>query len=117
MSDFNYSIEDLNDTSSIARKTNENFYRNVPNNEPLKTSYSQNGDASRTLTQRDLQSVLAGDALYRSPTFALQLANQSTQSSINGILGSVGGADANNLKIQDPNSSDPNAVLTRSISI
>lgn len=90
MSDFNYSLEDLNDTSSIVRKTNENFYANVPNNEPLKTSYSTSGDAQRTLTQRDLQSVLSGDAIYRTPTFGLQLANQTTQSSINGILASVG---------------------------
>ena len=114
MSDFNYSIEDLTDTSSITRKTSNNFYGNLPTGEPIVTSDSKSGDASRSLTQRDLQSVLAGDALYRNPAFALQLSNQSVQSSINGILGSVGGADANNLKIQDPNSSNPNATLTRS---
>jgi hypothetical protein len=89
MSDFNYSIDDLTDTSAIARKTSENFYRDAPNGVPLKTSYSESGDAQRTLTQRDLQSVLSGDALYRNPNFALQLSNQNVQSSINGILGAV----------------------------
>lgn len=52
-----------------------------------------------------------GDALYRSPNFALQMSNNNTQSSINSILASVGGPDANNLEIQDPNSQDPNAKL------
>lgn len=83
MSDFNYSIEDMEDTSSITRKTVDSFYRNAPNGQPLKTSYAENGDVSRTLTQRDLQSVLAGDALYRTPNFALQVSNQNVQSSIN----------------------------------
>jgi hypothetical protein len=103
MSDFNYSIEDLTDTSSIARKTSNNFYGNLPTGEPVVTSFSQSGDASRSLTQRDLQSVL-------------QLSNQSAQSSINGILGSISGADDKNIVIQDPNSSNPNAKLVRSCS-
>lgn len=98
MSDFNYSIEDLNDTSSIARKTSDNFYRDLPTGKPIVTSYSESGDASRSLTQRDLQSVLAGDALYRNPAFALQISNQSVQSSINGILGSVGRSRCEQLK-------------------
>jgi hypothetical protein len=55
-----------------------------------------------------------GDALYRSPNFALQVSNQNTQSSINSILAAVGGPDAQNLQIQDPNSQDPNATLTGS---
>lgn len=92
MSDFNYSIDDLTDTSAIARKTSQNFYRDAPNGVPLVTSYSttEYGDPDRTLTQRDLQSVLSGDALYRNPNFALQLSNRSVQSSINGILGAIG---------------------------
>jgi len=56
MSDFNYTVDDLSDTSTLARKTSSAFY---PSGEPLKTSYSVSGDASRTLTQRDLQSVLS----------------------------------------------------------
>ena len=83
MTDFNYSIDDLQDTSSIVRKTTDNFYRDMPNGQPLKTSYSESGDVNRTLTQRDLQSVLSGDALYRSPSFSMQTANQTVQSSIN----------------------------------
>lgn len=55
-----------------------------------------------------------GDAIYRSPNFAIQLSNQNTQSSINSILASVGGPDAKNLEIQNPNSQDPNAKLTGS---
>lgn len=84
MDDFNYNIDDLNNTASIAKKTSENFYRGQI--KPLKTTYSENGDVQRTLTQRDLQSVLAGDALYRSPNFALQISNANVQSSINEIL-------------------------------
>lgn len=84
MDEFNYTVEDLNDTASIAKKTSENFYRGQI--KPLKTTYSENGDIQRTLTQRDLQSVLSGDALYRSPNFALQLSNGNVQSSINDIL-------------------------------
>lgn len=87
MSDFSYSIDDLEDTSSIVRKTNDSFYKNTPDGQPLKTSYSETGDANRTLTQRDLQSVLSGDALYRSPNFALQTTNQTIQSSINRNFG------------------------------
>lgn len=87
MSDFNYSIEDLEDTSSLTRKTIDSFYKNTPNGIPLKTSYAETGDVNRTLTQRDLQSVLAGDALYRSPNFALQVSNQAVQSSINRNVG------------------------------
>jgi hypothetical protein len=56
MPDFNYNIDDLSDTSSLASKTSSAFY---PSGEPLKTSYSTSGDASRTLTQRDLQGVLS----------------------------------------------------------
>jgi hypothetical protein len=56
MSDFNYTIDDLSSTSTLASKTSSAFY---PSGEPLKTSYSVSGDASRTLTQRDLQSVLS----------------------------------------------------------
>ncbi len=84
MDDFNYNIDDLNNTASIAKKTSENFYRGQI--KPLKTTYSENGDVQRTLTQRDLQSVLSGDALYRSPNFALQISNANVQSSINEIL-------------------------------
>lgn len=83
MTEFNYSIDDLQDTSSLVRKTTDNFYRDAPNGQPLKTSYSETGDVNRTLTQRDLQSVLSGDALYRNPNFALQMSNQTVQSSIN----------------------------------
>lgn len=89
MSDFNYSIDDLEDTSSIVRKTTDSFYRNTPDGQPLRTSYSENGDPNRTLTQRDLQSVLSGDALYRSPNFALQTTNQTVQSSINRNFGYI----------------------------
>lgn len=83
MTEFNYSIDDLQDTSSLARKTIDTFYKDTPNGQPLKTSYSESGDVNRTLTQRDVQSVLSGDALYRSPNFAMQVANQTVQSSIN----------------------------------
>jgi hypothetical protein len=55
MSDFNFSIDDLSSTSSIVRKATDTFYAN---GKTLKTSYSENGDSQRTLTQRDLQSVL-----------------------------------------------------------
>ena len=55
MSDFNFSIDDLSSTSSIVRKATDTFYAN---GKALKTSYSENGDSQRTLTQRDLQSVL-----------------------------------------------------------
>lgn len=83
MSDINFNIEDLSSTSSIAQKASDMFYKDLPNGVPLKTSYSDGADPNRTLTQRDLQSVLAGDAIYRSPAFALQVANKNTQSSIN----------------------------------
>lgn len=87
MADFSYSIDDLQDTSSIARKTVDTFYRDMPNGQPLKTSYSESGDVNRTLTQRDIQSVLSGDVLYRSPNFSMQVANQTVQSSINRNIG------------------------------
>lgn len=83
MSDMNFNIQDLDSTSTIAQKASEMFYKNLPNGTPLRTSYSNGGDPNRSLTQRDLQSVLAGDAIYRSPAFALQVANKNTQSSIN----------------------------------
>jgi len=83
MADFNYTIDDLSDTGALARKTSDNFYRDLPNGAPLKTSYSKSGDVNRTLTQRDLQSVLSGDALYRNPAFAMQISNNNVQSSIN----------------------------------
>jgi hypothetical protein len=50
-----FNVNDLADSSSIARSASSSFY---PSGAPLKTSYSVNGDATRTLTQRDLQSVL-----------------------------------------------------------
>lgn len=84
MPEFNYSLEDLNDTSSIAKKSADNFYRGQQ--APLKTSFAQDGDIQRTLTQRDLQEVLSGDALYRNPSFALQVSTNNVQSSINSIL-------------------------------
>lgn len=84
MATFNYDIEDLNNTSSLAKKTSENFYRGQV--KPLKTTDSQNADRQRTLTQRDVHSVLGGDALYRSPIFGMQISNQNVQSSINQIL-------------------------------
>lgn len=40
------------------------------------------------------------------------MSNQNTQSSINSVLAAVGGPDAQNLEIQDPNSQDENAKLT-----
>jgi hypothetical protein len=84
MTDFKYDIEDLNNTSSLVKKTSENFYRGQV--KPLKTTDSQNGDRQRTLTQRDIHSVMGGDALYRSPIFGTQISNQNVQSSINNIL-------------------------------
>ena len=42
------------------------------------------------------------------------MSNNNAQSSINSILTSIGGPDANNLEIQDPNSQDENAKLTGS---
>lgn len=41
----------------------------------------------------------------------MQISNQNAQSSINSILSSIGGSDANNLEIQDPNSQNENATL------
>lgn len=109
MPEFNYNLEDLNDTSSIAKKSAENFYNGQV--APLKTSLAQNGDMQRTLTQRDLQEVLSGDALYRSPNFALQISTNNVQSSINNILANGAATDAQDLTISDPNSEDPNSKL------
>lgn len=80
MSDFKINLDDLNDTASLAKKAVDGFY---PGGVPLTTTDSTNGDRQRTLTQRDLQSVMAGDALYRSPNFSLQVSNHNVQSSIN----------------------------------
>lgn len=80
MSDFRINLDDLSDTSSLARKASDTFYSG---NAPLTTTESTDGDRQRTLTQRDLQSVMAGDALYRSPNFSLQVSNHNVQSSIN----------------------------------
>jgi hypothetical protein len=100
MSDFNFTVDDLSSSSAMAQKTSDALYAGA---EPLKTSYSQYGDANRTLTQRDLQSVLAGDALYRSPNFGLQVSQKTTESSVNSIL-LAGSNDSASMKIQDPNS-------------
>lgn len=109
MTDFNYNIEDLNDTASIAKKSSENFYKGQV--APLKTSFSKDGDMQRSLTQRDLQEVLSGDALYRSPNFALQISTNNVQSSINNILANGSATDSQDLVITDPNSEDPNKKL------
>ena len=112
MSDLKFNVDDLSDSSSITRKIAESFY---PTGQPLKTSYSQDPDAaSRTLTQRDLQSILGGDALYRSPNFALQISQKNTESSISAILASNPGTDSGKgIQISDPNSQNINAKLTR----
>ena len=106
-------LDDLSDSSSLTQKVADNFY---PTGEPLKTSYSQDPNAaSRTLTQRDLQSILGGDALYRSPNFALQISQKNTESSIASILAANPGTDASGkgIVISDPNSQNANATLTR----
>ena len=105
-------LDDLSDSSSLTQKVADNFY---PTGEPLKTSYSQDPNAaSRTLTQRDLQSILGGDALYRSPNFGLQVSQKNTESSISAILAANLTTDATKeLKISDPNSQNPNAQLKR----
>ena len=113
MSDLKFNIDDLADSSSITQKIAESFY---PTGQPLKTSYSQDPNAaSRTLTQRDLQSILGGDALYRSPNFALQISQKNTESSIASILAANPGTDASGkgIVISDPNSQNANATLTR----
>lgn len=107
MSDFNFTVDDLSSSSAMAQKTSDALYAGA---EPLKTSYSQYGDANRTLTQRDLQSVLAGDALYRSPNFGLQVSQKTTESSVNSIL-LAGSNDSASMKIQDPNSANPGDYL------
>jgi hypothetical protein len=117
MTNFKFDLDDLSDSSAITRKASQNFY---PNGTPLTTSYSQDPDAaSRTLTQRDLQGILGGDALYRSPNFALQISQKNTESSIGRILAASPGTDVagEGIKIADPNSTNPNAYLTRIWSI
>lgn len=79
MSDFKFNLDDLSDTSAVVRKASNSFY---PAGKIYKTSFSENGDLTRSLTQRDLQSVLSGDALYRNPTYVTQLNNQMVNSSI-----------------------------------
>ena len=113
MSEMKLNLDDLSDSSSITEKVAQNFY---PTGEPLKTSYSQDPNAaSRTLTQRDLQSILGGDALYRSPNFGLQISQKNTESSISAILAANPGTDADGkgIVISDPNSQNPNAQLKR----
>lgn len=113
MGDLKFNVDDLADSSSITRKIAESFY---PTGQPLKTSYSQDPDAaSRTLTQRDLQSILGGDALYRSPNFALQISQKNTESSIAAILAANPGTDKDGkgIVISDPNSQNINAQLRR----
>lgn len=113
MADLKLNIDDLVDSSSLTQKVADGFY---PTGEPLKTSYSQDPNAaSRTLTQRDLQSILGGDALYRSPNFALQISQKNTESSISAILASNPGTDSagKGIAISDPNSQNANATLTR----
>lgn len=112
MSDFKFNIEDLNDTASIAKKVSDSFY---PAGKIYKTSLSQTGDLTRTLTQRDLQAVLGGDAIYRNPNYVTQINNQMVNSSIVGVLSSVPETDATNgIIIQDPDSEDATAKLRRS---
>jgi hypothetical protein len=113
MDDLKFNVDDLADSSTITKKVAESFY---PTGEPLKTSYSQDPNAaSRHLTQRDLQSILGGDALYRSPNFALQISQKNTESSIASILAANPGTDASGkgIVISDPNSQNANATLTR----
>lgn len=111
MSELKINVDDLSDSSSITQKVADSFY---PTGEPLKTSYSQDPNAaSRTLTQRDLQSILGGDALYRSPNFALQVSQKNTESSISAILASNPGTDSSLISIKDPNSQNSNAKLSR----
>lgn len=102
MGDLYFDPEDLSDSSSLAEKTAQQFYAF---GEPVKTSYSQYGDAQRTLTQRDLNSVLGGEALYRNPAFSLQASHQMIQSNINGILVS-GSTDAGNASFVGENGTE-----------
>lgn len=83
MSDMSFTLDDLSSTSALAQKASNNFYKNLPDGKPLTTTYSTDGDPNRTLTQRDLQGVLSGDALYRNPNFSFQVTNKNVQSSIN----------------------------------
>lgn len=83
MGDISFNPEDLDNSSSLTNKAAEQFYAF---GQPVKTSYAQYGDPQRTLTQRDLNSVLGGEALYRNPAFSLQASHQMIQSNINSIL-------------------------------
>lgn len=115
MSDFKFNIEDLNDTASITRKISDSFY---PAGKIYKTSLSQTGDLTRTLTQRDLQAVLGGDAIYRNPTYVTQLNGQMINSTITGILSAIPETDAvNALVIPNPDTEDQSEYLRRSTCI
>lgn len=103
----------LRNSSDITRAIFSNYY---PNGQIVvkSTSFSSEGVYNRTLTSRTISDSLAGDALYRSPKFALTFYNKMVGSSLNSLI--TGGSDnafssPTSLKIFNPESSDATATL------
>lgn len=57
MSDFGFSLDDLNDSTSITSKIAESF--NPNGSESLVTSASQTGYENQTLSTRDVSEILS----------------------------------------------------------
>lgn len=113
MSTFNFDNEKIKTSESIFAEISRSFY---PDDQIVvkKTSAAEAGvSRERTLTSRTLADAISGDALFRSPKFALTYYNKSLSSSLNSLI--TGGSEAaftsgSIYKIENPE--DPNGTAT-----
>lgn len=115
MSTFNFDNEKIKTSESIFAEVSRSFY---PDDQIIvkRTSSSEAGvSRERTLTSRTLADAISGDALFRSPKFALTFYNKGLSSSLNSLI--TGGSEAaftsgSTYVIQDPEDPDGNSTIT-----
>ena len=105
MAHFNFSIDSLQDSASIANAVYENI---VPKNgiNITGTSAAERGYTGQTLTTSDLVSSASGKDLLASGIYSSTYRLSTTRESLQSLSSSILGADGDNLKVLDPTNLD-----------
>jgi len=105
MAHFDFSIDSLQDSASIANAVYENI---VPKNgiNITGTSAAERGYTGQTLTTSDLVSSASGKDLLASGIYSSTYRLSTTRESLQSLSSSILGADGDKLKVLDPTNLD-----------
>jgi len=110
MSDFGFTINDLDNSESITNKIGSGYNPDGAASLVTSASTSKEKYGNQTLTSRNLTDIMSGGALTRNPAAVIDSSSKFVQSSLHSVLATGAQAASNgSFKISNPDWQGPNS--------